>query len=338
MLLFFCLSILLLLGSLLPPKKQNAYLVTSFIVLFILTAFRDVSVGTDTANYEVWFEMFEGGVDWLRHTVEPGWVFLNDLVIFLGGGYRLLIIFSSLLILTPLFFIAKNYSQNPMLTISLYYLLYFYFNSWNGTRQLIAISFGLFAFVFLLKRKYLLFFLVIAFATLFHKTALLMLPLLFADKITADKTKMIILVYIAMFIGLFGAGYMSSLAKVLAYESYLDRFEQGNLLGNFLFLLVVNSFFIFLLSFTKKINLQVKLFFVFITILNLVIRVPLGNRVVWSFAIFQILFYPYYLEYLIKRGAGVKLLVTTVLVLYCYVLFFRDFGKGGILPYMNILF
>lgn len=338
MLLFFGLSFFLLLGALIPARKQNFYLLLSFFILFILSAFRDISVGTDTKNYEELFNSFEMGVDWIREEVEPGWVFLNDLVIFFGGEYQDLLIISTLLTLIPIFIIAKKYSINPMFTISLYYLLCFYFYSFNIARQLIAVSFVLFALTQLLNRKNISFLIVISFASFFHVSALICLPLLFLNKLPNDSFKIISISIVSMFVGLFGINYISKIVGLTSYDIYINYYDSGNILGNSIFLILFNSLFIFILLTSKKITSELKLYFVFILFLNLTIRLPMGNRLTLYFSVYQVLFYPYYLFVLNNLSLKSQLILIVIILLFSYTLFYVLFGSGEILPYRNILF
>lgn len=337
---FYGLSVFLLLGALFPRNKQSVYLLLSFSILFILSAYRDISVGTDTKHYEGWFLQFEAGVDWIRYSIEPAWVFLNDLVITYGGGYRDLIVISSFLSLAPIFLVAKRHSHNPMLTILIFYLLYFYFFSWNGIRQSIAVGFVLIGLVYLLKRKHLWFVFIVCFAALFHKSALIALPLIFISKVPVDRIRLCFYIILAMVLGLFGVDYISKIVNLTIYAGYIQNYSSGNILGNLAFLLIFNSFFVFILFTSKKITIELKLFFIFITLLNLTIRVPMGERILMYFSVYQILFYPYYFSNLRFRSVNSKLFTYTVVILFFYILFSRKIGSGSgeILPYTNVLF
>lgn len=340
MLLFYGLSVFLLLGALVPNKKQGFYLLISFFILFVLSAYRDVNVGTDTKNYEFLFGQFGYGDEWIGYAIEPGWVFLNEFVISYGGQYRDLIIISSLLTLIPIFFVAKKYSHNPMLTISIFYLLYFYFLSWNVTRQSIALSLFLIGLILLLKNRRLWFVSVVVFAALFHESILVTLPLIFINKVPTNKAKLLTYIFIAMVLGIYGIGYISSIAKLIGYGIYIQEFASGNILGNLIFLLIFNSFFAFILFTSAKVTIEVKLFFVFIFVLNLTTRLPFGDRIVLYFSIYQILFYPYYLSTLKNHTTGSIFISYILIILFIYVMFIQNIGSGSgeIIPYANILF
>lgn len=338
MLLFFGLSFFLLLGALIPVRNQNFYLLLSFFILFILSAFRDISVGTDTAHYEDFFKSIELNIEWVRAAIEPGWVFLNDLVLYFGGEYRDLIVISSFLTLLPVFIVAKKYSLNPMLTISSYYLLYFYFYSFNISRQILAVSFVLISLIFLLKKRIFIFCFLIFIASLFHTSVLLCLLLIFVDKITDNKNILIIFSIFSAFLGIWGHGYISQIVSLTGYSDYILYYEAGSVLGNSLLLILFNSFLFFILFTARKITIEVKLFFIYIVLMNVTIRIPLADRLILNFAIFQILFYPYYLHYLGKFDKKSKIIAIIFILSFLYMLFLNRFGGGEILPYSNVLF
>lgn len=338
LIIFSVISFFLLLGSMLPIKSQKLYLIVSFVILFNLMAYRSTSVGTDTLNYEIIFNNLEDGHDWVRPLIEPGWVAINDLVIFLGGSFREVLKLSSFLILMPVFFISYTYSSNPMLSIFLYYNLYFYFYAFNITRQLVAASFALFSIMFLIRKKRILFFIFLLIACLFHYSAITLLPLVLINKLPEQNYKLILVVFISMFIGIFSPQYLFGLVGKIGYSHYLTEYTLGNVFGNFLNLTIINSLFVFILLTIRSKNIEFKIFFIIIVLMNLMARIPFGNRVILNFSVFQILFYPYYLAFLKNRGVNYKITAIAIIVVFAFITFFTSLGKGGILPYTNILF
>jgi hypothetical protein len=335
---FYGLSILLLLGALPRPKNQDVFLLFSFLILFFISAYRGISVGTDTVNYESYFEQLKSGTGWVRDKVEPGWILVNDMVISYGGEFRDVLIISTLLTLIPLFYVAKKYSYNPMLTISLYYLLYMYIYSLNITRQIIAVNIVLVGLVLLSRNRRLIFVLIVFLASLVHVSALIAIPLVFIYKAPSRNLTMVGCVLIAMMLGIFGLEYIYRLVAMTEYGRYLTSYESGNKIGNFAYLLIFNSFFVFILLTIKKTTIEVKLFFAFVLLLNLTMRIPLGGRILMYFSIYQVIFYPYYLRNLRSNDKWMRLVVCLIVIVFSYSFFYRLFGAGEILPYTNVLF
>lgn len=334
MIILYIISVFLLLGATLKPQKQNLYFYISFILLFIFSAFRAYSVGTDTEHYLKAFNILEsGGLMFM----EPFWVSLNKLVLYFGGNFRYILVVSSFLVLFPVFYVVLKSSKNAMLSIFLYFVLYIYLQSLNITREMIAVSIVfLGAFFIVNKRKPFLYIVLVLFASLFHISALIALPIVFVDRIPNRRIIYIGAVLVSMCVGLFFIGpFSNEMAKILGYSNHLANNKMGNLLGNSLFLFILNSFFIFILITSYNGNTLFKLFFIYVVSANLVARVPLGSRSIFYFSIFQILFFPYYIYNNKFKDPVIPVLLV---VAYSYILFIRFTGAGEIIPYTNILF
>jgi len=329
---FYVLSVFLLLGALINSRQQKLFIVVSFIILFILAAFRDTNVGTDTLGYERIFLRIKAGGTAIQ---EIGWQALNKIVIYFNGGFEDLLIVSSLLILTPVFYVAKKYSVNPMLSIFLYYAFYLYLQSFNITRQSIAISIILCAYILLINKKNLFFVLLVLLAATFHTTALLCLPLIFVNRIPDKPIIYLVLMGLTMVMGWVLSDYIiNRLANLLGYENYLKWDELDGSGG--LYLIILNAFFVFVLFTAKNRGVLFKLFFVFIVMANLTVKVPYGYRLIFYFTIIQVLYLPYFINN--NKLLKARPLIFLLIVLYAYLVFSRSAGKGGVIPYINTLF
>lgn len=329
--LFYLISVFLLLGSFIKRKFQNLYIYISFVLLFILSAFRGVTVGTDTSGYKLLFSRLEEGYP-IRQ--EIGWQYLNKLIINLGGSFEDLLIVSSLFVLVPIFYTVKKYSPNPMLSLFIYFSLYLYLQSFNITRQAIAVSIVFSAIPFLINNRFWFFSFFIVLASTFHITALLCLPLIFINKIPDKKLLYIILISGALIIGVFATEiiFLKS-AELFGYDQYIDKTETGVQTG--IFLLALNAMAILILLTEKNRGLLFKLFIFYIIFANLTARIPYGHRIISYFSIIQILYLPYFLK---ESKKQFKPLVLSLIVVYSYLVFYRNAGSGDIVPYINTLF
>lgn len=328
---FYLLSVFLLFGAFLTPSHQRFYLFISFIILFILAAFREVSVGTDTQGYEELFYRLKRGIP-IRQ--EIGWQYLNKIVIYFGGGFEYVLIVSSLLVLLPVFFVSKNYSDNPMLSIFLYFAFYIYLQSFNITRQTIAVSIVLIAYTFLLKNQYWRYCLIIGVASLFHITALLCLPLVFIDRVPDKKFIFLALIGGSLLFGVVFSNFiLINSASLFGYENYLERFDSG--VGVGVFLLALNAFGVFVVFSARDRGTLFKLFIVYIVFANLTSAVPFGYRIIFYFTIVQILFLPSFVRANVFKPPQ---LAFFLVIIYAYIVFSRSAGSGEIVPYINILF
>lgn len=323
---------MLLVGVLLKTEWQKKYNYFSLFVLFILKAFRDFSVGTDTINYKIYFErLSRGGIA----TKEIGFNFLNQLVIDSGGDMRVLMIIISLLTLVPLAYICQKYSPKPAFSLFLYYNLYIYFYSFNISRQVMAVSIVLLGVGYLVKNKKALFCCIVLLASTIHVTALISLPLIFLDKIPDNKKLYISLVFGSFVIGyIFAHPILDYVAKLSGYDSYLLTREAISATSTTL--VMTNLFFTFVLFTSKERNLLFKLFMVYVIFMNLVDRFPFSNRLFIYFSIYQILFLAYYV---LHNRLEPKIIAYLIVIIYSYVIFWRllDLGVGEVLPYSNVL-
>lgn len=334
---FIILPFLLLLGSLIRPRSQSIYLLFSYFTLLLLSAFREVRVGTDTEHYEdLFYTIANNNSDSFR--VEPGWVFLNKLIVFQDFDFRAVLVLSSFITLTLIFIIVKKYSSNPMLSISFFYLLYFYFFSFNISRQMLAVSIVLMGIIFLLKDKRILFFISIFLASLFHQTALIAFLLYFYNKISNQKFFIIFFIILSMFFGVFGVSILRNIIGYTNYSLYVDNYDISGIIGKSFLLILFNAFFIYIILSLKKFSSEFKIFYLFIIMFNLTVLIPFGSRLILYFSVYQILFYPYFLVNLNQNTKNFKLISIFMLILYSFFVFIISFGDGGIFPYSNTLF
>lgn len=190
-------AICILLNSI-SLNKSKIPLVLSCLILSLLAGFRDIGVGTDTVTYsEEYFsaaryvrklsdisnanEFYDKGyltLNWIgRFFSDRIWIvfFLTELIITgftFGAVYRMRKFFHvDLVIFTALFlFFEYNYTYNAM-------------------RQLCAVSITLFAFSYLLERKWLHYIGWIIIAVTFHSSAAISLSIPFMYMISELKNK-----------------------------------------------------------------------------------------------------------------------------------------------------
>lgn len=151
-------------------KNTHKYLVlffvASLVLLSLVEGLRAYDVGYDTLDYVKWFtgedpfraeigyEIFEGIVK--VFTSNPT-VFLVVIALFVNG-----------IILAAIYF----NSHTPIASVLLYILMYYYFNTFDVTRQYIAVGVTLFAFHFAVRHRWISFVLMVALSMCFHNTAM----------------------------------------------------------------------------------------------------------------------------------------------------------------------
>jgi hypothetical protein len=210
-------------------------LIYSVIIIFVFLAIR-YDYGNDYIPYfERFYELNRGDFNSINPLLvkgnEIGWVYLN--LLFKPFGFFGMQIFLAGFSCFILYRFIKKYVHQKYYWLAIfiyifqpYHLLVFS----SAMRQSVAISLFLFAFDYLIQKKPIHYVLVILFASLFHTTSLILLPLIFLSyvKIT-PKMGYIFLIFLIPFLLLFYSDLIiqqSTLFTLLyfgdEYSSYLD--------------------------------------------------------------------------------------------------------------------
>jgi len=166
--------------------KMNSLVViiASFVVLFCISSFR----GDFTSDYKNYRDQF---LYYSKFTVyevlgsprlrgqELGYVLLNILTYQLGGSYVAFV--SEISFLTLLFFYKGfwNDSDDVWLSIIMFVSIGAYYTSFNISRQILAVSMTFWGAKYLYDRKAGKYFIIVLLASLFHRTALILIPFYF---------------------------------------------------------------------------------------------------------------------------------------------------------------
>lgn len=316
--------------------KNKLLFLVSFLILLLYAGFRDVSVGTDTENYSRHFDLVSSGIA-LPHEIL--WYALLKLVYILGGSFQTVLILSSILVLLPVFYVSYKKSPSPLLSLFLFITLYYYFYSFNIIRQAIAMSFGLMAFYYIDERKSIKAYIMFAISLMFHYSSIIILPALISFNKTNNSTiryLSYIILPLSYVAGLFFGKDLVHLLQNILYSDYTIDTEF-NLLGTSLYLLILNILYIIISFLIEKNNKWFLLFFFFVLVSNLTVRIPFANRFLFYYGISLIIFFPMVLY---KNRLNHKYQVFLLLLLVCYSLInlYSLWGRGGIFPYTNVLF
>jgi len=253
-------------------KKNRFLYIVIYITLLFFGGMRSINVGTDTSNYEDIYNIINSGEEGLKYVlayVEPGWVLINYICGQIFDDYRPIIFIGVFLAITPLFICLWKSCKNPFHSIFFYITLYFYYNSFNITRQMIAVSIIIYSIYYLFKGRKGIFYIGVFSAMLFHYSSILC----FLFPIIIRKTKLSILsaTIILMFTYICGLYIIPKILPLLPfigrYSTYLIDGESSGSVTR----LLLNLFFIFILAVCnyKKVHNYLKLFFIGIIIYNL---------------------------------------------------------------------
>lgn len=200
----------------------------TFILLFVISAFRGYEVGTDTKNYV-------GYVTWIMEefsTINEIDVEIGYKVILLISAMlkstRVLLILSSAIVCYGYYYLIKKYSRNTFFSAFLFITLYIFCMSLNIQRQAIAMIFVCEYVMSLISKKGRRASVSLLLAIAFHKTAIVMLivvPVVVC--LNSDKIKK---VFDECWVALLSVSYLciDPIIKVACmifpkYQFYLER-------------------------------------------------------------------------------------------------------------------
>ena len=159
---------------------KTVFLSASFVMLFLCSALRQ-NIGYDYTMYAKGFALMRADgfstlsyLDW-----EWGFNIITKTIGLFTGDLRIYMAIMALLCLAGPFWAMLRYSKKVWLSVLLYINLYFYYCTMNFIRQSIAISIVMFAYTFMINKKFWRFLPLVLLASAFHLTALIMLPVYF---------------------------------------------------------------------------------------------------------------------------------------------------------------
>lgn len=156
-------------------SKAVVFLCLAALPLILVSGLR-WETGVDHKNY---YYVFYNIRDNLNTHVEIGFKLLSRLILMFTQNLSVLFFICALITVAFTIIAIKMNSTNYFISVFLYISMGFFYYSMNSIRHFISLSIYLFAFYFLRKRKLIPYILCIVFAALFHKVAIIAIPLYF---------------------------------------------------------------------------------------------------------------------------------------------------------------
>lgn len=242
-------------------NKNKIFLLLNFIFLFILPAFRNVSVGNDTVEYYRIFDMVSSmkSINGLFNIsrYEIGYLLLNYLVTRVTNNFNVILFITSFIYLYSVFRFIKKYSNSKFMAVMLFFTFSAYYLVFNIQRQCIAIAIFLYAIKFLENKQHIKYIILILLATMFHYVAIVLLALCFIPKINLhSKGQAFIYLIISCFAAYCMSYFITKFGSYIPYFGhYLTNSEYGQggvriasiilagiRLGIIILILVINGF------------------------------------------------------------------------------------------------
>ena len=197
--LIYYIFIFYLLFACMFKRKDGTYSVGlrffALAFMFVIFAFRDVSVGADTSTYE---SLYNSQYGW--H--EVGYVYIVNLANKLGITFRGFLMLVSAFSVVSVGHFIKKYSEDYMFSLLMFVTVGLFTMYMTGIRQVISISILLWSFDFIIKKKWYLFFPSVVLAALFHTSAWVFLPVYFIRWFKFSRKKIVAICIIGLIVTL----------------------------------------------------------------------------------------------------------------------------------------
>lgn len=366
---YVCLFLVFSINIVLKSSKVNQRkiaIISTFFVLFLFQALRNVSVGIDLSAYQSfyynfhqqsWSEILSKGEQFgLEYTFV---LFCKVIAMLTNGNWQIFIAIISFFNNYVLCKMIYKYARNTFYAFSIYMAIGLFVFSFSGIRQSIAISFCMLSFDKLCSKKYASTFFYLLLACLFHKSAIVFMAALLINRIKIKPSSLFWVSIVFLIISIWGHSIISVVVKLLlpSFESYLDI--EHSSFGFFGLFLLLSLYMLSYLNYNKKTKSFYNSKFIYLTILAVICQ-AFGNlstitmRITMYFIPYLILglansdkltkFYPYDIHaqqsmYIINKNKDKSIIRLMNLMICIYVVFIifeilmKDLNSG----YLNVV-
>lgn len=236
-------------------RKQNKLLFILFVIIFLIYSLRSPSVGRDIPGYmKTYIEAGKHSIFSLDYVYfENGYTLFINICSNIGLPFQWFLVITSVIILLPIYYFIKLYSDDKLLSCLIYICYIFFEFNLTGLRQAMATSIMLLGFILLFNNKklrLLKFVLCVILASTFHKSALLALIFIPFFYFRNYKIGIAFLIVIGLFLLLFRENIIKIIGSIADTE--LDS-DTGIYLGwNIIFLGISGIFFLYASTLRKK--------------------------------------------------------------------------------------
>lgn len=320
------------------------------ILIPSITAGIRLNVGTDYNLYQKGFQQIINNETTRYEDFEIGYKFVNKLVAFCNGNFHWVMFIMSFF--TILFIYKALYNERKNIRLSygmMTYMFLFYQTSLNIVRQSLAISICIYALTCIYTKSVKRYILYIILASLFHKSALICLPVVFIKVIFEDiKYKYIrYIVYTLLLLLVFNKNIIGTIVLYIFNSHYYAGYflretdKGGNIL---LYLIKILPFIMFGLYKIKYINNSKSISLYFNLMICGYILGMLGcfsltqvQRVAFYFTYLIILLVPFILKNI--QGKKYLFFKITLVSFVIFIWYFDFFYKGysQTVPYNSII-
>ena len=317
----------------------------SFLIPFIISAFRSYTIGTDTSGtyMEIFYRIKNG-----ENIRDFGFGFITKVALLIFNNY------TGLLILTSLIFCGLSYicifrdSKHPAMSVLLFFTMNVFFISMNMIRQSIAISIFIYSIKYIKNRNVIKYTIAMIIAMLVHTSAILYFPMYFVYNFRINKHILCAVPIVVLFLKTFLLDFIINiLIKIEYFNKYFSwyltsQYNTGEL--NVVSFLIACCILIFLILIyksareDKEYNMLLWNEIIAITFLAISSELPLMQRTSFLFTFPLYIYLPNMFKYIknFKLRLSMEILVNMGYFAYMIVTTFV-FAYNEVYPYKWII-
>lgn len=232
-------------------RSNKQFFIICFLWIFVVGIRHHV--GIDTINYETKYENTEG-LNVIQIMFFAGYEFMWSLFMYVLHLFNLPFVYlqfvHAILFNILLFIFIKNVSTNPSVSLILFFIFLFFYFETEILRESLAVIVSLIALFLLYKKEktiiaYMIYYMLVILAILFHSSAIIMLGVPFVLKWFESKCILPKLLFIMVFILLFSTTIVNQFIDMFVTNAVVDKIEgyQERVIGgNLLYLRIIEAF------------------------------------------------------------------------------------------------
>lgn len=326
--------------------KLNSKVLNSiaFVCMWIISGFRYL-VGTDFDMYQNYYINIDQ-INMNNNYLEVGYLILNKVVKIISRDIfneQIIFVVTSFIILLSIYKVVIQYSNKYEMSIFLFITMYFYYSSFNGLRQFIAIGITFLGLKYIEQRNFRAYMTYIFIACLFHSSAIVMLIAYFIVNNNFRNNTYFIILSISIIIYSFLPTILNIIFKIIPrYSKYsgngLNIFlnEGSHWMHSVILLIIFLISILFkdkLVNLDKKNNIYINFIF-FATIFQIFgMKSVLFSRVVYYFSIYSIILIPSIVSITIKKLKPIVYMFI-LLVFYSINFVLLLLNQSNVIPYI----
>lgn len=310
-------------------KWEKNFCIVVCIEMILFSGFRALNVGADTVTYLdalAYYKSLPQEKILSAKLVYPfdfeiGYFFLTKLCAYLNFSSTMFLLLIAALIYIPLFIFVYKNSKSSLLSVLIYFAFGLFSYSVGLFRQMIALSICLLAVPYIKKKKLIHYLWLCALASLFHISALIMIPFYFFEYIDIKKHKtgfLILVIAIELFCFIFARKIIIKILEIFTHYAGYENGKYDVQGGSYFHLLYLNlllflGMFIVSPRVDKSDTLCVKGIAIACIIQSCAYAMGIMGRLVCYYSIYEILLIPLVAENGVKEKSIMKIMAIIVL-------------------------